>query len=155
MPGLSAFQYPRNPVRTLRHGKGEAPDHYTHEGDTCMSELRQSFLEFIRTLGNYSGCHQMPERSFFYKGKQFPVCARCTGVFFGHMTAVLLVLFKKILPAKWAVIFLTMMGIDWGIQESGIKESTNFRRLITGFLGGFGLFSLYFRGIRRLFRLFR
>lgn len=25
------------------------------------------------------GCHRRPERSFFYKGRQFPICARCTG----------------------------------------------------------------------------
>lgn len=155
VPGLPAFQYPRYLMRTLRHGKREAQNHYAHEGDTRMSGLRQSFLELIRTLGNYSGCHQMPERSFFYKGKQFPVCARCTGVFFGQLTAVLLVLSQKLLPVKWAAVFLAAMGVDWGIQETGIKESTNIRRLITGFLGGFGLFSLYFRGIRRLLRLLR
>lgn len=34
------------------------------------------------------------------------------------------------------------MGSDWGLQESRIKESTNFRRLITGFLGGFGFYSI-------------
>lgn len=36
-----------------------------------------------------------------------------------------------------------IMGIDWGIQEAGIRESTNKRRLITGFCGGLGLFSIY------------
>lgn len=139
----------------MRYGKGKTSDYYTHEGDSCMSKLRQSFLELIRTLGNYSGCHQMPERSFFYKGKQFPVCARCTGVFLGHMTAIFLFMVKKVLPAKWAAFFLSLMGVDWSIQETGIKESTNSRRLITGFLGGFGLFSLYFRGILCLFRRLR
>ena len=52
-----------------------------------MSGLRQSVLETIRMIGNHSGCHQMPERSFFYKGKQFPVCARCTGVIIGFRRA--------------------------------------------------------------------
>jgi len=28
-------------------------------------------------------CHQKPERSFFYKKKQFPVCSRCTGIVIG------------------------------------------------------------------------
>lgn len=49
-----------------------------------MSKLRSSLLEFIRILGNNSGCHQLAERSFFYKGYQFPVCARCTGVTIGQ-----------------------------------------------------------------------
>ena len=26
-------------------------------------------------------CHQRPERSFFWDGHQFPVCARCTGLY--------------------------------------------------------------------------
>ena len=120
-----------------------------------MSGLRQTFLEIIRTIGNYSGCHQIPERSFFYKGKQFPVCARCTGVFFGQLTAVILLLFRKILPIKVAAPLLGLLGIDWGIQETGIKESTNLRRLITGFAGGLGLYSFYFQAIRRMIQFFR
>ena len=34
----------------------------------------------LMEYGHKIGCHQMPERSFFYKEYQFPVCARCTGV---------------------------------------------------------------------------
>ena len=26
-------------------------------------------------------CHQRPDRSFFWDGQQFPVCARCTGLY--------------------------------------------------------------------------
>jgi uncharacterized membrane protein len=26
-------------------------------------------------------CHQLPDRSFFWGGQQFPVCARCTGLY--------------------------------------------------------------------------
>lgn len=106
-----------------------------------MSGLRQSVLETIRIIGNYSGCHQMPERSFFYKGKQFPVCARCTGVIIGQSIALLIGIFKDI-SFKESLLCLAVMGSDWGLQESLIKESTNFRRLITGFLGGFGFYSI-------------
>ena len=46
---------------------------------------------------------------------------------------------------------LMIMGIDWGVQELGIKESNNIRRLITGFLGGLGLFSIYINLIKICF----
>lgn len=47
---------------------------------------------------------------------------------------------------------LAAMGTDWLIQEIHIKESTNIRRLITGFMGGFGLFSIYMYMFRRALR---
>ena len=106
-----------------------------------MSKLRKSVVNILYELGG-SCCHQLPERSFFYKGHQFPVCARCTGVFLGQITALILNIFKNI-PCKTSLIFLSIMGFDWGIQEIGIKESTNSRRLLTGFLGGFGIFNIY------------
>ncbi|TCL57255.1 putative membrane protein [Kineothrix alysoides] len=118
-----------------------------------MSRLRQSFLEIIRTLGNESGCHQMPERSFFYKDKQFPVCARCTGVFIGHSLAVVLFFMKKQISFRKCCILMGIMGADWCIQEVGLEESTNGRRLITGFLGGLGLFSIYSIIIRKAISL--
>lgn len=117
-----------------------------------MSDLRQSFLEKIRIIGNNSGCHQRPDRSFFYHGKQFPVCARCTGAFVGHCLALILFCFKILLSPVVCIVMLTTMGIDWGIQEVGIKESTNRRRFVTGILGGLGLYSLYCRAIRAVFR---
>lgn len=97
----------------------------------------------------------MPERSFFYNGKQFPVCARCTGVFFGELCAVLLGLFKQHISNGLAAGFLLIMGGDWFIQEVHIKESTNIRRLITGFFGGFGLVCLYINILRWCFNIIK
>ena len=116
-----------------------------------MSKLRVSMVTILDEIGEASGCHRMPERSFFYKGHQFPVCARCTGVFFGQLTAVLLILFKKCISLPFSIAMLGIMGADWGIQEAGIKESNNTRRFITGFLGGLGLFSIYIVVIKRIF----
>ena len=83
-------------------------------------------VNLLNEIGQLSGCHRMPERSFFYKGYQFPVCARCTGVCLGQLTAIIVNLFYKI-PLKFALICLTIMGFDWGIQELKIIPSTNFR----------------------------
>lgn len=115
-----------------------------------MSRLRSSFLETIRILGNHSGCHQLPERSFFYKGKQFPVCARCTGVTIGECSALIAMALGIRISFITSTILLLTMGFDWFIQAIHIQQSTNMRRLLTGFLGGFGLFYLYFHGIRTL-----
>ena len=142
-------------MRLMRHGKGKEEDHHKIKGSECMSGLRQSFLELIRMAGNASGCHQMPERSFFYKGKQFPVCARCTGVFIGHSAAVLLFFLKKQIPVLYCGLLMGIMGADWLVQETGIKESTNRRRLITGFCGGLGLFSIYGFILRSVGKLLR
>ncbi len=112
--------------------------------------IKQRLLWLLRTAGNYSGCHQLPERSFFYKGKQFPVCARCTGVSIGQLLSVMFnIRFASVSPTLSAL-SLSCMGADWLIQEIGIKESTNRRRLLTGMLGGFGLFNLYFIFFRKL-----
>lgn len=119
-----------------------------------MSKLWISLVNFLDEIGESSGCHRLPERSFFYKGHQFPVCARCTGVFFGQCTALIINIFKDI-PYKTSIACLSIMGIDWGIQEIGIKESTNQRRLLTGFLGGFGLFNLYCKIFKMVHKLIK
>ncbi len=108
---------------------------------------KERFIDWVKGilqwLGDNSGCHQKPERSFFIHGWQFPLCARCTGVTVGQFAAVASAILKKTASIPVAVFFLMLMGADWGIQEAGTKESTNSRRFVTGFLGGFGLYTLY------------
>lgn len=89
-------------------------------------------------FGKATGCHQRPERSFFFHGKQFPVCARCTGVFLGELAGV--VSCRWFHPPVWLIaVFCGLMLLDWGVQALGWRESTNFRRLITGLLCGYAL----------------
>jgi len=99
-----------------------------------------------------SGCHQLPERSFFYRSVQFPVCARCTGIaigqlFGGLLMASLLLLYIEINPIGpiffGALVFTIPMGIDWSLQYFFQVFSTNSRRLISGLLCGFGLGGFY------------
>ena len=99
-----------------------------------------SFMEY----GHRLGCHQMPERSFFIYGYQFPVCARCTGVILGEIVAIVLLLLNIKINIAMSIVLLTTMGIDWFIQYIKILQSTNFRRLITGTLGGVGLTYFYY-----------
>lgn len=113
-----------------------------------MSKLWLQILMGIRIIGNHSGCHQMPERSFFYKGCQFPVCARCTGVFIGQTCALAALIAKARVTLPCCVGMLSVMGTDWLLQYTGILESTNRRRLITGILGGFSVIYLYYHFLK-------
>jgi len=107
----------------------------------------------LMSIGRISGCHQLPERSFFARSKQFPVCARCTGVLFGNIIAVTLI-FTLSPYWPWFVFGCAVMFMDWFFQYIGILESTNVRRLITGIIGGYSLTSLYFVGISFVAKLF-
>jgi uncharacterized membrane protein len=40
-------------------------------------------------------CHQLPQRSFHLWGHQLPVCARCTGLYFGAAAAALVALVSR------------------------------------------------------------
>ncbi|WP_108961509.1 DUF2085 domain-containing protein [Leptospira ellinghausenii] len=84
-------------------------------------------------------CHQIPERSFTYKGSQFPVCARCTGVIIGQLFAIISIIS---VPIRFGVItYISLMLpalIDWTIQEFTKIKSNNLRRMVTGTLLGFG-----------------
>ena len=46
--------------------------------------------QFFMKIGHTTGCHQMPERSFFWKEYQFPICARCTGLAVGYLIGIML-----------------------------------------------------------------
>ena len=98
----------------------------------------------LMNFGSKMGCHQMPERSFFIKGHQFPVCARCSGAFLGEVIAVLLILLGINIDFIWATVLLFVMGADWFLQYINLIESNNTRRLITGISGGLGLSFIYY-----------
>lgn len=101
----------------------------------------QLWIRFME-VGARLGCHQMPERSFFLKGYQFPVCARCTGVIISSIVATI-VFFKKKISYIICIIMSGVMLADWMLQYLKIKESTNRRRFITGLIGGFGYSTLH------------
>lgn len=98
--------------------------------------------QYLMKLGHFLGCHQLPERSFFLFGRQFPVCARCTGLVVGYISAIPLshILHPNLILA---VSFCTLMLFDWYFQWLGILQSTNARRVVTGALCGYGLMSIY------------
>jgi uncharacterized membrane protein len=102
-------------------------------------------------LGERTGCHQLPERSFFIKGYQMPVCARCTGVIIGYLLAVpgfLIFGINSILSIFGCICMFT----DWSLQTCKIRSSTNKGRLITGILGGYGIMTIQLALIKKLIK---
>jgi uncharacterized membrane protein len=91
---------------------------------------------------NLTTCHRLPERSFFFRGKQFPVCARCTGI---NIPFLLLPFFAlNFIEINLTISFflMTPVIIDGLTQAFCNRESNNYLRLITGLMMGLGLVSL-------------
>lgn len=97
---------------------------------------KEKMYKKMMNIGKATGCHQFPERSFFYHGKQFPVCARCTGVFIGELLGIVLFKIGEISNLTVVLFCLVMFG-DWFIQHRFQYKSTNMRRLITGLMCGY------------------
>lgn len=90
-------------------------------------------------------CHQLAERSFFLNGNQMPFCSRDVGIFIGLAAGMLAVLLLS--PRfSWLILSLLVLPIliDGGVQLTGLYESNNLLRAITGALGGIG--ASYFLG---------
>lgn len=87
-------------------------------------------------------CHRKPERSFFWKGKQFPVCSRCTGIHLGYLTFPLFLFQVFTLNIWWTAILILPTYIDGWTQAFFNRESNNFLRVTTGLMAGVGMMSL-------------
>jgi uncharacterized membrane protein len=100
-------------------------------------------------LGSFTGCHQLHERSFSLQGYQFPVCARCTGLFVGQLAGILMFSVSIKIALKFlllfAIISVALLGIDVIGQLKKIWLSTNTRRLISGIFCGIFVTSLYIK----------
>lgn len=88
-------------------------------------------------------CHRKPERSFFIKGYQFPVCARCTGFYISLVVYFIYTYFYYVnynfQLILLAILLIVPSFLDGITQFYNLQESNNIRRLITGLGGGLGL----------------
>ena len=91
-----------------------------------------------RWLPRFCGCHCRADRSFFWRGRQFPVCARCTGVLLGMAAGLVSCVFW--LPPWWlTLVLMAPLVLDGLVQLKTAYESINLRRLWTGLLFGWGM----------------
>lgn len=82
-------------------------------------------------------CHRRPDRSFHRcNGKQFPICARCTGIFAGYFLGIACAIATGPIFVIYAFLLLLPTVVDGFIQLLTNYESTNIRRLITGLAAG-------------------
>jgi len=96
----------------------------------------------------YAVCHRITERSFVINGRQFPLCARCTGMYLGAFLVFLIMWLAGRL--RWSLLppfpilltlvaFVGLMGID-GVNSylhffpnaPHVYEPRNWLRLVTG-----------------------
>lgn len=99
--------------------------------------MEQSKLgKFLRI---FFGCHARPDRSFYFRGKQFPICARCTGELVGMILCIPTLIFWGC--PSFGIVLLLMIPLifDGFLQRLTSYESGNIRRLITGILFGIAL----------------
>jgi uncharacterized membrane protein len=127
-PGPS-FQYSIIPPVQVLGGIDKAAEH----GVTMLSELYEAVFQF---LGYF--CHQLPERSFFIFGAQFPLCIRCSALLAGGLGAFAYVFVRRPLPSIRICIALTLpMIIEIAVTGAGLAESGNPLRGVNGLLFGF------------------
>ncbi len=90
----------------------------------------------------FTFCHRKPERSFFWKGKQFPVCARCTGIHIGYISFPIFLFHLFTLNIWFTLALLLPTVIDGWTQAFFNRESNNITRLLTGIMAGIGSMSI-------------
>lgn len=106
----------------------------------------------IDTIMHWLGfglCHQLPERSFFAMGHQFPVCARDTGMYLGFIVSFALIVLldrgrrRSGLPPRHLMVvgllLFASMVFDGVTSYAGLRETTNTIRFLTGFGAGYAL----------------
>ena len=86
-------------------------------------------------------CHRRADRSFFISGKQFPICARCMGIFIGQLSLPIIALKYIEIGFIASYLMIVPMLIDSFTQAYEWRESNNWLRLITGILAGVGMMS--------------
>lgn len=104
-----------------------------------MNQLERGLYKWLPIV---MGCHCRPDRSLFWKGRQFPVCARCTGQLVGAL-AVPLTLWAGHPPVPVLFALTLPLVLDGVIQLKTSYESNNLRRLWTGFLFGYSVLTLF------------
>lgn len=100
-------------------------------------KLWQTSMDFFAPT-----CHQKSERSFFIHGWQFPICARCTGLYLGYIIGIMMLLQDLYVSIWICFLSLFLMLLDWFLQYKNIMMSNNLRRFLSGGFAGIAIVQL-------------
>jgi len=106
-------------------------------------DLLYGKIEGAHRFPYYLICHRLPDRSFKIKGKYFPICSRCTGLYLSAISFYIYAMFTVIIYNSNMIILAILLAIpilvDGFTQLVGVRESNNKLRFITGLCGGLSL----------------
>lgn len=117
--------------------------------ELCLIRL---FVDNL-TLDKYWHCHQKSERSFFVRGRQFHICARCTGILTGYFLSPFMYFADSKVITTTFLTFTFLMAVDGFTQLYGLRESTNLLRFITGLGWGVTFFPFCVVFVLKIFYL--
>ena len=79
-------------------------------------------------------CHQLTERSFAFDGRQFPVCARCGGLYLSGALGAALAWLVRPRSMPWARVTLVIAAVPtavtWVLEAGGIMGFSNMTRAV-------------------------
>jgi len=110
-----------------------------------VCNVHERLQQCLWHLGLLIHCHQRSDRSFFWRGRQVPICARCFGLTLGA-ASVPLYSHNQYL----ALAMITVMLLDGVTQALRLRESNNLLRFATGFGFAIGLGGLLAGALHRL-----
>ena len=119
--------------------------------ELCLIRL---FVDNL-TLDKYWHCHQKSERSFFVRGRQFHICARCTGILTGYFLSPFMYFADSKVITTTFLTFTFLMAVDGFTQLYGLRESTNRLRFITGLGWGVTFFPFCVVFVLKIFYLIK
>ena len=112
-----------------------------------MSAQSGKTYAFLVRCGAAGGCHQRADRSLFFRGVQFPICARCTGLIVGQTLGIIAFALGLRTPWPLDIALIALMAADALAQQFLARESTNPRRVVTGLLAGTAEIQLLCKGV--------
>lgn len=116
-----------------------------HARKLCFSFLRvfkDECIKRVQYFGTAPLCNLQKDRAPVIHGFCFPLCWRCTSILITYIIFSLLIRNEIfVIPVKLITCFILQAPIlvDGLAQTIFSHESTNFRRVITGFCSGMGI----------------